>query len=107
MKKLFFLISLIVLISQGICSAELSRNQIAIGGIYPGRTTESEVEKMHGKFDLRKGNGRYYYINGNPYDTPAATISLMENRVIDVGTILSSWETPDGCSLRDARKCTQ
>ena len=103
MKKILFILVLSLFIGQTACSAEIMRNQIAVGGIYPGRTTESEVERMHGKFDLRKGNGRYYYINGNPYDNPAATIGLMENRVIDVGTILSSWETPDGvhCGMHE------
>ena len=94
MKKLFFLITLIMLMSQGICSAELSRDQIAVGGIYPGRTTESEVEQMYGAFTARNGNLRYYA--DDPYTDPSVSIQLMENRVINVATTLRDWETPDG-----------
>lgn len=103
MKKILFILVLSLFIGQTACSAEIMRNQIAVGGIYPGRTTESEVEKMHGKFDYRSGRHRHYYMDNNPYSDPAVTIVLMENRVINVGTILSSWETPDGvhCGMHE------
>ena len=103
MKKILFILALSIFMVQGICSAELSRDQIAVGGVYPGRTTASEVERMHGKFDYRSGKYRHYYMNGNPYSDPAVTIRLMEDRVIDVGTILKDWETPDDvhCGMQE------
>ena len=94
MKKLFFLTTLIFLMSQVVCSAELSRDQIAVGGIYPGRTTANEVEQMYGAFTARNGNLRYYA--DDPYADPSVSIQLMENRVIHVATTLRDWETPDG-----------
>ena len=82
MKKILFILVLSIFMVQGICSAELSRDQIAVGGVYPGRTT------------ARNGNMRYYA--DDPYTDPSVSIKLAENRVTNVATSLRTWGTPDG-----------
>lgn len=94
MKKILFILALSIFMVQGICSAELSRDQIAVGGVYPGRTTASEVVEMYGSFTARNGNMRYYA--DDPYTDPSVSIKLAENRVTNVATRLKSWGTPDG-----------
>ena len=94
MKKILFILALSIFMVQGICSAELSRDQIAVGGVYPGRTTASEVVEMYGSFTARNGNMRYYA--DDPYTDPSVSIKLAENRVTNVATSLRTWGTPDG-----------
>lgn len=58
MKKILFILALSIFMVQGIYSAELSRDQIAVSGVYPGTTTACEVVEMYGAFTARNGNMR-------------------------------------------------
>ena len=95
MKNTAIILALIIFIMQEGCSAMLLREQIAVGGLYPDRTTADEVVQLHGEFTSMHGDMRYYAATPTAVP-PSVSIRLSGNYVVNVTTTLRDWETPDG-----------